>query len=224
MDTCIDAHGRRGRQHQRHLPHHGGRGRAHGDEAAVGERSPATGRRSISTRPGVPHPRNYSTNVRVLGHYVRDQKVLTLPEAVRKMTSLPAAILGLTDRGQIKAGLAADIAVFDPAQRRRDQLVREAEVGTPRACRTCSSTAWSSSTRGSTRARGRARRCAGRQRKLRAMRKSFSSCPRRATSCRPTGRPALRAGIEMAGVPAALNGQVLRRIFIRRWGRRWAAR
>lgn len=64
--------------------------------------------------PGVPHPRNYATNVRVLGYYVRDTKVLTLPEAVRKMTSLPAAILGLKDRGQLKAGWAADIAVFDP--------------------------------------------------------------------------------------------------------------
>jgi N-acyl-D-aspartate/D-glutamate deacylase len=66
--------------------------------------------------PGVPHPRNYSTNVRVLGHYVRDSKVLTLPEAVRKMTALPASILGLKDRGQIKNGFAADIAVFDPAK------------------------------------------------------------------------------------------------------------
>jgi N-acyl-D-aspartate/D-glutamate deacylase len=66
--------------------------------------------------PGVPHPRNYSTNARVLGHYVRDQKVLTLPEAVRKMTSLPASILALKDRGQIKAGFAADIAVFDTAR------------------------------------------------------------------------------------------------------------
>jgi N-acyl-D-aspartate/D-glutamate deacylase len=65
--------------------------------------------------PGVPHPRNYATNVRVLGHYVRETKVLTLPEAVRKMTSLPAAILGLKDRGSIKTGYAADIAVFDPA-------------------------------------------------------------------------------------------------------------
>jgi len=65
--------------------------------------------------PGVPHPRNYSTNVRVLGHYVRDEKVLTLPDAVRKMTALPASILGLTDRGQLKPGFAADIAVFDPA-------------------------------------------------------------------------------------------------------------
>ena len=66
--------------------------------------------------PGVPHPRNYSTNVRVLGHYVRDEKVLTLPEAVRKMTSLPAQILGVKDRGQIKEGFAADIAVFDAAR------------------------------------------------------------------------------------------------------------
>jgi N-acyl-D-aspartate/D-glutamate deacylase len=65
---------------------------------------------------GVPHPRNYSTNVRVLGHYARDEKVLSLPEAVRKMTSLPARILGLKDRGQIKEGFAADIAVFDAAR------------------------------------------------------------------------------------------------------------
>jgi N-acyl-D-aspartate/D-glutamate deacylase len=66
--------------------------------------------------PGVPHPRNYSTNVRVLGHYVRDERVLTLPEAIRKMTSLPARILNLKDRGQLKEGFAADIAVFDPAR------------------------------------------------------------------------------------------------------------
>lgn len=65
--------------------------------------------------PGVPHPRNYSTNVRVLGHYVRDEQVLTLPDAVRKMTGLPASILGLTDRGLLKTGYAADVAVFDPA-------------------------------------------------------------------------------------------------------------
>jgi N-acyl-D-amino-acid deacylase len=66
--------------------------------------------------PGVPHPRNYSTNARVLGYYVRDQRVLTLPEAVRKMTSLPASILGLKDRGQVKTGFAADVVVFDPAR------------------------------------------------------------------------------------------------------------
>src|SRR6185295_1473062 len=61
------------------------------------------------------HPRNYSTNVRVLGYYVRDQRVLTLEEAVRKMASLPAQILGLRDRGQIREGFAADVVVFDPA-------------------------------------------------------------------------------------------------------------
>jgi N-acyl-D-amino-acid deacylase len=66
--------------------------------------------------PGVPHPRNYSTNPRVLGYYVREQKVLTLPEAVRKMTSLPAKILGLKDRGQLKPGFAADIVAFDAAR------------------------------------------------------------------------------------------------------------
>jgi N-acyl-D-amino-acid deacylase len=66
--------------------------------------------------PGVPHPRNYSTNARVLGHYVRDERVLTLEDAVRKMTSLPAQILGLRDRGQLREGFAADIVVFDPAK------------------------------------------------------------------------------------------------------------
>ena len=64
---------------------------------------------------GFPHPRSYSTNVRVLGHYVRDEKVLTLEDAVRKMTSLPAQILGLGDRGQVREGFAADVVVFDPA-------------------------------------------------------------------------------------------------------------
>lgn len=64
---------------------------------------------------GLPHPRSYSTNPRVLGHYVRDEKVLTLEDAVRKMTSLPAQILGLRDRGQIREGFAADLVVFDPA-------------------------------------------------------------------------------------------------------------
>ena len=65
--------------------------------------------------PGVPHPRNYSTNARVLGYYVREQHVLTLEDAVRKMSGLPAQILGLKDRGLLREGYAADIAVFDPA-------------------------------------------------------------------------------------------------------------
>ena len=69
------------------------------------------------TRPGDghPHPRAYGTFPRVLGHYVREKRVLPLEEAVRKMTSLPAARLGLADRGRIAAGMAADLVVFDPA-------------------------------------------------------------------------------------------------------------
>jgi len=64
---------------------------------------------------GKPHPRFYGTFPRVLGHYVREKKVLTLPEAIRKMTSLSAEITGLTDRGLLRPGMAADITVFDPA-------------------------------------------------------------------------------------------------------------
>jgi N-acyl-D-amino-acid deacylase len=64
---------------------------------------------------GKPHPRNYGTCPRVLGHYVRDQGLLPLPEAIRKMTSLPAAKLGLRDRGRLERGAVADVVVFDPA-------------------------------------------------------------------------------------------------------------
>lgn len=69
------------------------------------------------SQPGqaAPHPRNYGTFPRVLGRYVRELKVLTLPDAIRKMTSLPAGRLGLTDRGRIAEGLMADLVVFDPA-------------------------------------------------------------------------------------------------------------
>ena len=65
--------------------------------------------------PGAPHPRNFGTHARVLGRYVRELNVLTLEDAVRKMTSLPAQILGLHDRGYIREGYAADIVVFDKA-------------------------------------------------------------------------------------------------------------
>ena len=66
--------------------------------------------------PGVPHPRNYGTVPRILGHYVRDEGVLSLEDAVRKMTSLPAQVLGLADRGQVRQGFVADLTVFDPDQ------------------------------------------------------------------------------------------------------------
>ena len=64
--------------------------------------------------PGKPHPRSFGTNVRVLGKYVRDEKVLTLEDAVRKMTSLPAQTLRLKDRGLLREGYWADVVVFDP--------------------------------------------------------------------------------------------------------------
>ena len=62
---------------------------------------------------GVPHPRGYGNNARVLGHYVRELKALTLEDAVRKMTSLPAQTFGLRDRGLIREGFAADLVIFD---------------------------------------------------------------------------------------------------------------
>jgi N-acyl-D-aspartate/D-glutamate deacylase len=61
------------------------------------------------------HPRFFGTYPRVLGHYVRETKALTLEDAVRKMTGLPASIVGMVDRGFLAAGMAADITVFDPA-------------------------------------------------------------------------------------------------------------
>jgi N-acyl-D-amino-acid deacylase len=64
---------------------------------------------------GCPHPRSYGTFARVLGHYVRQEEVLTLPEAVRKMTSLPARRLRLGNRGVIRPGAVADLVAFDPA-------------------------------------------------------------------------------------------------------------
>ncbi len=61
-----------------------------------------------------PHPRNYGTFPRVLARYVREKKMISLPEAVRKMTSLPASRLKLKGRGVLKKGMAADIVVFNP--------------------------------------------------------------------------------------------------------------
>ncbi|MBX9928131.1 MAG: amidohydrolase family protein [Gemmatimonadaceae bacterium] len=64
---------------------------------------------------GVPHPRNYGTFPRVLGRYVRDERVLTLPSAIHKMTGMPAARLGLRDRGCVRQGCVADLTLFDAA-------------------------------------------------------------------------------------------------------------
>ncbi|GFE86342.1 N-acyl-D-amino-acid deacylase family protein [Steroidobacter agaridevorans] len=62
-----------------------------------------------------PHPRTYGTFARFLGHYVRDQKVTTLQDAIRRLTSLPATTFKLTNRGCLKQNCFADIVVFDPA-------------------------------------------------------------------------------------------------------------
>lgn len=62
---------------------------------------------------GVPHPRGYGNNARVLGRYVRELKIISLEDAIRKMTSLPAQTFNLRDRGQIREGFAADIVIFD---------------------------------------------------------------------------------------------------------------
>ena len=61
-----------------------------------------------------PHPRTYGNFARLLGRYVRDEGIIPLEEAIRRLTSLPAANLGLRDRGELRPGYFADVAVFDP--------------------------------------------------------------------------------------------------------------
>jgi N-acyl-D-amino-acid deacylase len=61
------------------------------------------------------HPRAYGNVARLLGRYVRDEKLISLPDAIRKLTSLPATNWGIRDRGLLKAGYFADVVIFDPA-------------------------------------------------------------------------------------------------------------
>ena len=75
---------------------------------------------------GVPHPREYGTFARVLGRYVRERGVLTLEEAVRKMSGATAQRIGLQDRGLLREGFFADIAVFDP-----DRIIDHATFAQP---------------------------------------------------------------------------------------------
>ena len=65
---------------------------------------------------GAPHPRGYGTNARVLAKYVREQNIISLEEAVRRMTSLPAQKFGLKNRGLLKEGMAADIVIFNEGE------------------------------------------------------------------------------------------------------------
>ncbi len=74
---------------------------------------------------GVPHPRGYGNNARVLAHYVRELKLLRLEDAVRRMTSLPATVFGLKDRGCLREGAWADIVVFDPETVRENSTFKD---------------------------------------------------------------------------------------------------
>jgi len=82
--------------------------------AAIGSDASAIAPQGPTGR-GKPHPRSYGTWPRVLGRYVREEGHISLEDAVRKMTSLPAEIIGLKDRGLLAPGMAADLVVFDPA-------------------------------------------------------------------------------------------------------------
>ena len=75
---------------------------------------------------GKPHPRHYGTYPRVLARYVREKKLLSFPEAIRKMTSLPAQTLGFLDRGLLRPGMKADIVILDP-----DRVLDHATFETP---------------------------------------------------------------------------------------------
>src|SRR5262245_51849522 len=77
------------------------------DSGAKAEDGPLAGTKN--------HPRGWGSFARILGKYVRDEKLLTLEEAIRKRTSRPAARVGLQDRGLLRPGMAADVTVFDPA-------------------------------------------------------------------------------------------------------------
>jgi len=72
-----------------------------------------------------PSPRTYGSYPRILGQFVRDEGILGLEEAIRRMTSAPAARLGLRDRGTLADGKAADLVIFDPATVRSDATVDE---------------------------------------------------------------------------------------------------
>lgn len=69
----------------------------------------------LAPNANMPHPRSYGAFSRVIGRYVRERRTLTLEDAVRKMSSFPAARFGLQDRGLLRPGMKADVAVFDPA-------------------------------------------------------------------------------------------------------------
>jgi len=81
----------------------------------------------MTTALGKPHPRSFGTHARVLAKYVRDENLISLTEAIRKMTSFPAARLGLADRGLLRPGMKADVVVFDPDRIQDQATFKEPE-------------------------------------------------------------------------------------------------
>jgi N-acyl-D-amino-acid deacylase len=73
----------------------------------------------------VPHPRSYGNNARVLGQFVREEKVMSVTEAVRRMTSLPAVTFDIKDRGELRVGAWADVVVFDPEKVRDPSTIED---------------------------------------------------------------------------------------------------
>tara|TARA_B110000240_G_scaffold63410_1_gene72209 strand:+ start:130 stop:1599 length:1470 start_codon:yes stop_codon:yes gene_type:complete len=84
-------------------------------ETNLAYRDMMVGSDGIPDLTGKPHPRLFGTFPKVLGHYVRERGILSLPEAIRRMTSLSAQTFGMKNRGQIKEGYFADLVLFDPA-------------------------------------------------------------------------------------------------------------
>ena len=87
---------------------------------------------------GLPHPRAYGNFPRVIARYVRERGVLTLEEAIRKMTSWPATRMRLADRGAIREGCWADVVIFDYDTTPGSRDLRAAACCTRRASTTCS--------------------------------------------------------------------------------------
>ena len=85
------------------------------DWVMIGSDGASTHATKEGEEPTRAHPRSFASNAIVLRRFVREEQLLTLEEAIRKMTSLPASLLQLPDRGVLKEGYKADIAIFDPA-------------------------------------------------------------------------------------------------------------
>jgi N-acyl-D-aspartate/D-glutamate deacylase len=110
---------------------------------------------------GVPHPRGYGNTVRVLGEYVRERHVLTLEDAVRKMTSLPASFFGFEGRGVIREGGVRRSRPLRSRHRLPMPRPMQHRRRIPQGCRTCSSMACSWSRTARRPARGRVSYCCG---------------------------------------------------------------